>query len=75
MLCIQSLSTKRLGSYSQMALERSFGLNFPTSRLNTVRIKDDSDNVTHIRYLKINEIYYTFQIWDRTVCGSFVVSR
>lgn len=75
MLYTRSLSPKRPGSYLQMTRGRSFCLTLPTSRLNTVRIKDDSDNVTPIRYSKTNEVYYMFQTWVRTASGSFAASR
>lgn len=54
--CIRSPSLRRLGSYLQMARERSFCLTFPTSRSYTVRTKDDSDNATRIRYSKTEEV-------------------
>lgn len=58
-----------------MTRERSFCLTFPTSQLNTARIKSDNDNVTHIRYSKTKEVSYTFQIWGQTASGSFVASK
>lgn len=75
MLYTRSLSPNNLGSYLQTSRERSFYLTLPTSRLNTVRIKDDSDNVTHIRYSKTNEVYYMSQTWVRTASGFFAASR
>lgn len=75
MLYIPSQLPERPGSYLQTTRERSFFLTFPTNRSNTARIKDDSDNVTRIRYSKTNEVYYMFQTWVRTASGSFVASR